>query len=160
MFSVNIALNSGLQRGISTNKITLLILVCISHSSLASLQMSSLLKRHITTTNLTTVLTLAHYSKLSLLCPPPPPPSSTLTADDFAIFSTNKTSAISDQFLSPQTDDNQRRKFPNLFFPIIPLLVHLFALTHFLQDISSSVIPALTHIINTSLHTGNISHSI
>ncbi len=42
----------------------------------------------------------------SLLCPPPPPPSSTLTADDFATFFTNKTKTISDQFLTPQTNNN------------------------------------------------------
>ncbi len=103
MFSVNIALNSrGIQRGIGPNKKTLLILMCISHSSLSSLQMSPLLKRHTTTTKLTTVLTLTHFSKLSL----PPHPSSTLTADDVAIFFTNKTRAISDQFLTPQNDDN------------------------------------------------------
>ncbi len=47
----------------------------------------------------------------SLLCPPPPPPplpssSSTLTADDFATFFTNKTRTISDQFLTPQTNNN------------------------------------------------------
>ncbi len=75
----------------------------------------------------------------SLLCPPPPPPSSTLTADDFATFFTNKTRTISDQFLTPQTNNNfittntqsltsfllsWRRRFPNSSFPIIPLLVH------------------------------------
>ncbi len=74
----------------------------------------------------------------SLLCPPPPPPSSTLTADDFATFFTNKTKTISDQFLTPQTNNNfittihklsppfllsRRRRFPNSSFPIIPLLV-------------------------------------
>ncbi len=42
----------------------------------------------------------------SLLCPPPPPPSSILTADDFATFFTNKTKTISDQFLTPQTNNN------------------------------------------------------
>ncbi len=74
----------------------------------------------------------------SLLCPPPPPPSSTLTADDFATFFTNKTKTISDQFLTPQTNNNfittntqsltsfsplSERRFPNSSFPIIPLLV-------------------------------------
>ncbi len=48
-------LNSGLQRGIGTNKKTLLILVCISRSSLPSLQMSPLLKLH-------TVLSVNEYT--------------------------------------------------------------------------------------------------
>ncbi len=149
MFSVNIALNSGLQRGIGTNKTTLLISVCISHSNIPSLQMSPLLKRHTTTTKLTTVLTL---SKIYLLCSPPPPPSSTLTADDFAIFFTNKTRAISDQFFTPQTYDNfimtntHSLSPPFTTCPLDPIPTHL------LQAISSSVIPALTHIINTSSH--------
>ncbi len=46
---------------------TLPTLVCISHTSLPSLQMSPLLKWHTTTTKLTTVPTLAHSSKRSLL---------------------------------------------------------------------------------------------
>ncbi len=170
MFSMNIALNSGLQRGIGTNQKTLLILVCISHSSLPSLQMSPLLKRHTTTTKLTTVLTLAHFLKLSLLCPPPPSPSSTLTANEFAIFFTNKTSAISDQFDMPQTDDNfitTNTHSLTSFSPLSGMEVSKHILsnppttcpldpipTHLLQAISSSVIPVLTHIINTSLHTG------
>ncbi len=170
MFSVNIALNSGLQRGNGAIQKTLPTLVCISHSFLPSLQMSPLLKRHTTTSKLTTVLTLAHSSKLSLLCPPPPPPSSTLTADDFAIFFTNKTKTISDQFTIPQTDDNfitTNTHSLSSFSPLSETDVSKLVLsshpttcpldpipTHLLQAISSSVIPALTHIINTSLHTG------
>ncbi len=144
---------------------TLLILVCISHSSLASLQMSPLLKWH-TPKKLTNVLTLAHFSKLSLLCPPP----STLIADDDAIFFTNKSRAISDQFLTPQTDDNfitTNTLSLTSFSPLSEMEVSKLTLsnhpstcpldpipTHLLQALSSSVIPALTHIINTSLHTG------
>ncbi len=106
----------------------------------------------------------------SLLCPPPPPPSSTLTADDFAIFFTNKTKTISDQFTTPQTDDNfittnthSLSSFSPLSETDVSKLIHSShpttcpldpIPTHLLQAISSSVIPVLTHIINTSLHTG------
>ncbi len=106
----------------------------------------------------------------SLLCPPPPPPSSTLTADDFAIFFTNKTKTISDQFTTPQTDDNfitTNTHSLSSFSPLSEMDVSKLIIsshpttcpldpipTHLLQAISSSVIPVLTHIINTSLHTG------
>ncbi len=106
----------------------------------------------------------------SLLCPPPPPPSSTLTADDFATFFTNKTKTISDQFLTPQTNNNfitTNTQSLTSFSPLSEMEVSKLILsnhpttcpldpipTHLLQAISSSVIPALTHIINTSLHTG------
>ncbi len=106
----------------------------------------------------------------SLLCPPPPPPSSTLTADDFATFFTNKTRTISDQFLTPQTNNNFKMtntQSLTSFSPLSETEVSKLILsnhpttcpldpipTHLLQAISSSVIPALTHIINTSLHTG------
>ncbi len=106
----------------------------------------------------------------SLLCPPPPPPSSTLTADDFVTFFTNKTKTISDQFLTPQTNNNfitTNTQSLTSFSPLSETEVSKLILsnhpttcpldpipTHLLQAISSSVIPALTHIINTSLHTG------
>ncbi len=106
----------------------------------------------------------------SLLCPPPPPPSSTLTADDFATFFTNKTRTISDQFLTPQTNNNfittntqsltsfsslSEMEVSKLIRSNHPTTCPLDPIpTHLLQAISSSVIPALTHIINTSLHTG------
>ncbi len=136
----------------------------ISHSSIPSLQMSPLIKRHTTTTKLTTVLTLAHFSKLYLLCPH----SSTLTADDFAIFFTNKTRTICDQFFTPQTNDNflTTNTFTlTSFSPLSEMEVSKLILSnhpttcpldriHVLQAISSSVIPALTHIINISRHTG------
>ncbi len=105
----------------------------------------------------------------SLLCPPPPPPSSTLTADDFAIFFTNKTRTISDQFLTPHTNNNfittntqsltsfsplSEKEVSKLILSNHPTTCPLDPIpTHLLQAISSSVIPALTHIINTSLHT-------
>ncbi len=107
----------------------------------------------------------------SLLCPPPPPPSSSLlTADDFATFFINKIKTISAQFSSPQSVKN-----------ILPANIHLFTSfsslsaaevsklilsnhpttcpldpipSHLLQAISPAVVPALTHIIDTSLHTG------
>ncbi len=142
----------------------LLTLVHISHSSLPSLQMSPLIKRHTITTKLPTVLTLAHFS--NLLCPH----SSTLTADDFAIFFTNKTRTIGDQFFTPQTNDNflttntytltsfsplSETEVSKLILSNHPTTCPLDCIpTHVLQAISSSVIPALTQIINTSRHTG------
>uniref|UniRef100_A0A9J8B808 Endonuclease/exonuclease/phosphatase domain-containing protein n=1 Tax=Cyprinus carpio carpio TaxID=630221 RepID=A0A9J8B808_CYPCA len=106
----------------------------------------------------------------SLLNPPPPPPPSTLTADDFAVFFTNKTRTISDQFSTPQTEDNFTTTNAHSFSSFSPLSetdVSKLILsshpttcpldpipTHLLQAISSSVIPSLTHIINSSLHSG------
>ncbi len=43
----------------------------------------------------------------SLLCPPSPPPTTSITADDFAIFLTDKTKTISSQFSPPLTQDLQ-----------------------------------------------------
>ncbi|KAL1255349.1 hypothetical protein QQF64_013410 [Cirrhinus molitorella] len=106
----------------------------------------------------------------SLLCPPPPPPTSTLTADDFATFFINKTRTISDQFSTPHTDTNfttANTHTLSSFSPLMETDVSKLIIsnhpttcpldpipTHILQAISTSVIPALTHIINTSLHTG------
>ena len=106
----------------------------------------------------------------SLLNPPPPPPQSTLTADDFAVFFTNKTRTISDQFSTPQTEDNfttTNAHSLSSFSPLSETDVSKLILsshpttcpldpipTHLLQAISSSVIPSLTHIINSSLHSG------
>ncbi len=57
--------------------------------------------------------------------------------------------------LSPPFLLSRRRRFPNSSFPIIHYLsARSYPHSHLLQAISSSVIPALTHIINTSLHTG------
>ncbi len=94
----------------------------------------------------------------------------TLTADDFATFFPNKTRTFSDQFLTPQTNNNfitTNTQSLTSFSPLSETEVSKPILsnhpttcpldpipTHLLQAISSSVIPALTHIINTSLHTG------
>ncbi len=144
----------------------------ISHSSLPSLPIVSTAKTkyyHNKINNCSDSRTLFKTFS-SLLCPPPPPPSSTPTADDFAIFFTNKTRAISDQFLTPQTNDNFVKTNTHSitsFSPLSEMEVSKLILsnhpticplnpipTHLLQAISSSVIPALTHIINTSLHAG------
>ncbi len=106
----------------------------------------------------------------SLLCPPPTPPSSTLTADDFATFFINTITNLTAQFSTPQTVKH-----------ILPANIHSFTSfsplseaevskrilsshpttcpldpipSHLLQAISPAVVPALTHIVNTSLHTG------
>ncbi len=106
----------------------------------------------------------------SLLCPPPTPPSSTLTADDFATFFINKITNLTAQFSIPQTVKH-----------ILPANIHSFTSfsplseaevskrilsshpttcpldpipSHLLQAISPAAVPALTHIVNTSLHTG------
>ncbi len=46
-----------------------------------------------------------------------------------------------------------RRKSPNSSFPVI-LLVRYPVPSHLLQAISPAVVPALSHIVNTSLYTG------
>uniref|UniRef100_A0A9J7WWP6 Reverse transcriptase domain-containing protein n=1 Tax=Cyprinus carpio carpio TaxID=630221 RepID=A0A9J7WWP6_CYPCA len=172
MYSVNIALNSGLQRGNGLNQETLPTSVCISLSSPPSLQTSSLLKHHITTTRLTTVVTLGHSSKpsllflirLHLLL------NRLLQLMTLQFFFTNKTRTISDQFSTPQTEDNFTTTNAHSFSSFSPLSetdVSKLILsshpttcpldpipTHLLQAISSSVIPSLTHIINSSLHSG------
>ncbi|XDV14498.1 hypothetical protein PO909_014740 [Leuciscus waleckii] len=108
----------------------------------------------------------------SLLCPPPPPPTSSLTADDSANFFTNKTTTISSQFSAPHTQE------PRLTTSTANILLSSFSLlseeevstlllsshpttcpldpipSHLLQTISPTLLPALTHIINSSLHTG------
>ncbi|KAI2661089.1 putative RNA-directed DNA polymerase from transposon BS [Labeo rohita] len=108
----------------------------------------------------------------SLLCPPTPPPTTSITADDFATFFINKTTTISIQFSAPHVQEliltTSTANTP-LFsfcplsetevsklllsshpttFPLDPIPSHLF------QAISPTLLPALTHIINTSLLTG------
>ncbi len=108
----------------------------------------------------------------SLLCPPPPPPTTSITADDFATFFTNKTKTISSQFSPPLTRDPQptRSTAQTPIFSFCPLteaevsklLLSSHPTTcpldpipsHLLQAISPALLPALTHIINTSLLTG------
>ncbi len=107
-----------------------------------------------------------------LLCPPSPPPTTSITADDFATFFTDNTKTISSQFSPPLTQDLQPTRStaqtPLFSFcllteaevfklllsshptkcPLDPIPSHLF------QAISPALLPALTHIINTSLLTG------
>ncbi len=109
----------------------------------------------------------------SLLCPPSPPPTTSITADDFAtFFFTNKTKTISSQFSPPLTQDPQptRSTAQTPIFSFCPLteaevsklLLSSHPTTcpldpipsHLLQAISPTLLPALTHIINTSLLTG------
>ncbi len=107
-----------------------------------------------------------------LLCPPPPPPTTSITADDFATFFTDKTKTISSQFSPLLTQDLQptRSTAQTPIFSFCPLTeVEVSKLllsshpttctldpipSHLLQAISPTLLPALTHIINTSLLTG------
>ncbi len=107
-----------------------------------------------------------------LLFPPSPPPTTSITADDFATFFTNKTKTISSQFSPPLTQDPQptRSTAQTPIFSFCPLteaevsklLLSSHPTTcpldpipsHLLQAISPALLPALTHIINTSLLTG------
>ncbi len=59
LFSANIVLNSGLQKGYGANHKILLTLIYIDHSSMTSLLMSPLLKGHTIMTKLTICLILA-----------------------------------------------------------------------------------------------------
>ncbi len=95
-----------------------------------------------------------------------------ITADDFATFFTNKTKTISSQFSPPLTQDPQptRSTAQTPIFSFCPLteaevsklLLSSHPTTcpldpipsHLLQAISPALLPALTHIINTSLLTG------
>ncbi len=108
----------------------------------------------------------------SLLCPPSLPPTTSITADDFAIFFTDKTKTISSQFSPPLTQDLQptRSTAQTPIFSFCPLtkaevsklLLSSHPTTcpldpipsHLLQAISPTLLSALTHIINTSLFTG------
>ncbi len=108
----------------------------------------------------------------SLLCPPPPPPTTSITADGFATFFTDKTRTISNQFSPPHTQDLQpttsTAQTPIFSFcPLTEAEVSKLLLSshpttcpldpipsHLLQAISPTLLPALTHIINTSLRTG------
>ncbi len=108
----------------------------------------------------------------SLLCPPPPPPTTYITADDFAAFFTDQTKTISSQFSPSLTQDIQPTRStaqtPIFFFcPLTEAEVSKLLLSshpttclldpipsHLLQAISPTLLPALTHIINTSLLIG------
>ncbi len=166
LFSANIVLNSGLQKGYGANHKILLTLIYIDHSS----------------ANVSTVKRTYYHDKInnspnsrmlfktfsSLLCPPPP--SSTLTADDFATFFINKITNLTAQFSTPQyikhilpANINSFTYFSSLSETEISKLILSSHPTtclldpipsHLLQAISPAVVPALTHIVNTSLHTG------
>ncbi len=100
------------------------------------------------------------------------PSTTSITADDFATFFTDKTKAISSQFSPPLTQDLQptRSTAQTPIFSFCPLteaevsklLLSSHPTTcpldpipsHLLQAISPTLLPALTHIINTSLLTG------
>ncbi|KAI2665785.1 hypothetical protein H4Q32_022883 [Labeo rohita] len=108
----------------------------------------------------------------SLLCPPTPPPTTSITADVFASFFTDKTTTISSQVsaphvqgLIPTTSTANTPLFS--FCPLSEAEVSKLLLSshpttcpldpipsHLLQAISPTLLPALTHIINTSLLTG------
>ncbi len=114
----------------------------------------------------------------SLLCPPSPPPTTSITADEFATFFTNKTKTISSQFSPPLTQDPQPTRFTAQtpifsFCPLTEAEVSKLLLSshpttcpldpipsHLLQAISPALLPALTHIINTSLLTSIFLHCI
>ncbi len=101
-----------------------------------------------------------------LLCPPSPRPTTSITADDVATFFTDKTRAISsNQHFQPTTSTAQTPIFS--FCPLTEAEVSKRFLSshpttcpldpipsHLLQAISPTLLPALTHIINTSLLTG------
>ncbi len=105
----------------------------------------------------------------SLLCPPPPPPTTYITADDFATFFTDKTKTISSQFSPSLTQFHLHSTAQTPIFSFCPLteaevsklLLSSHPTTcpldpipsHLLQAISPTLLPALTHIINTSLLT-------
>ncbi len=107
----------------------------------------------------------------SLLCPPSTPPNASITSDDFATSFTDKTKTISSQFsppdtqyLQPTTSTAQTPIFS--FCPLTEAEVSKLLLSshpttcpldpipsYLLQAISPTLLPALTHIINTSLLT-------
>uniref|UniRef100_A0A8C1N7E5 Reverse transcriptase domain-containing protein n=1 Tax=Cyprinus carpio TaxID=7962 RepID=A0A8C1N7E5_CYPCA len=106
----------------------------------------------------------------SLLFSPPPPPASILIADDFATFFINKIKNISAQFSTPQSIKHilsanihsftsfsslSEAEISKLILSNHPTTCLLNSIpSHLLQAISPVVVPALTHIINISLHTG------
>ncbi len=93
-----------------------------------------------------------------------------LTADDFGTFFINKITNLTAQFSTPQSVKHILPANINsftYFFPLSEAEVSKLILSshpttcpldpipsHFLQAISPAVVPALTHIVNTYLHTG------
>ncbi len=104
----------------------------------------------------------------SLLCPLPP--SSTLTADDFGTFFINKITNLTAQLSTPQSVKHilpaninsftyfspiSEAKISKLILSSHPTTCLLDPIpSHLLQAISLAVVPALTHVVNTSLQTG------
>ncbi len=162
MFFVSIGPNSERQRENGANQTSL----CF-HLSLLK---STLPNPHISTTRSDMRNLFRTFN--SLLCLPPPPPTTSITADNFATFFTDKTRTISNQFPPPHTQDLQpttsTAQTPIFSFcPLTEAEVSKLLLSshpttcpldpipsHLLQAISPTLLPALPHIINTSLFTG------
>ncbi len=101
-----------------------------------------------------------------LLCPPSPPPTTSITAD------TDKTKTFSSQFSPPLTQNHKPTRSTTQtpiysYCPLTEAEVSKLVLSshpttcplepipsHLLQAISPTLLPALTHIINTFLLTG------
>ncbi len=124
--------------------------MCISHSSLPFLLMSLLLKGHTIITKLTIRLTLA--CSLKHFCPSfvlllhllhQHQPQSVKHILPANIHSFTSFSSLSEAEVSKLNISNHPTTCP-----LDPIPSHL------LQAISPAVVPALTHINNTSLHTG------
>ncbi len=136
-------------------------------SIVAFIFQSTLPNRHISITR-STMLQICVISSEHLILSS----VTSITADDFATFFTEKTKAISSQFSPPLTQDLQptRSTAQTPIFSFCPLteaevsklLLSSHPTTcpldpipsHLLQAISPTLLPALTHIINTSLLTG------
>ncbi len=169
-FSANIVLNSGLQKGYGANHKILLTLILIDHSSDFSANVSTAKRTYYhDRINNSPNSRMLFKTFSSLLCPPPPPLSSTLTADDFGTFFINKITNLTAQYSTPQSVKHILPANINSFTHFSPLSeaeVSKLILSshpttcpldpipsHLLQAISPAVVPALTHIVNTSLHT-------
>ncbi len=166
MFFMNITPNSGQQRENGTNlkipQTQVSISLCFHHSLLKSI----LPRPHTSTTRSTAHLTHTSSSKYSTS----PSTTTSLTTNDSATFFTNKTRSISCQFSAPQTQELKPTTSTAKTFLFCPLTdaevskLHLSSHpttcpldpipSHLLQAISPALLPALTHIINTSLLTG------
>ncbi len=109
----------------------------------------------------------------SLLCPPPPPPTTSITADRLChFFHRQKLEQSVNQFSPPHTQDLQpttstaqlpsspsvpftEAEYPNFSLqPSYNMSSWPNPLSPSPSNLSHTLTPALTHIINTSLHTG------
>ncbi len=98
--------------------------------------------------------------KLSLLCPPPPPQLLQLMTLQLS-SQIKQEPSVTNNFITTNTQSLtsfsplSETEISKLIISNHPTTCPLDPIpTHLLQAISSSVIPALTHIINTSFHTG------